>query len=209
MYMYTHELDPKKGHPSPYALDKRALLDADAGANTLPSAVFAGMCAHMSPASTPVGKLRLGVPAYSNANGIAPMPIFLLRGGADYDVSVDSDPTFGNAEAKNSTGYSSSSAASTTSVALAPVIAGLVATGAFELATTEFTGTPTTGQLLTSPDHAADSVNKGKLKAAASGSGVAANTILVGVTSDGVVTNDQPGGPSKLVFWPIFVVKGI
>ncbi len=206
MYMYTHELDPKKGHPSPYALDKKGVLDTATDAAT---AVFAGMCAHLSPSTTPAGKIRLGVPAYSNANGICPMPIFLLRSGTDFDVAVDSDACFGNAEAKNSTGYASSSAASTTSVSATPVLSGLVATGAFELATTEFTGTPTTGQLLTSPDNAADSVNKGKLKAAASGSGVSANTILVGVVSDGVVTNDQPGGPQKLVFWPIFMAKGI
>jgi len=201
--MYLHELDPKKGHPSPYALDKRGQLDTATDAAT---AVFAGMCAHISPANS---KLRLGVPAYVPATGIAPMPLFLLRSGTDFDVSVDSDAYFGTTGAKNSTGYSSANAAAVSPVSLSPVLSGLVATGAFELATTEYTGTPTTGALLTAPDNATDSVNKGKLKMAANAGSIAANTIIVGCVSDGVVANDQPGGPSKLVFWPCFMVKGL
>jgi len=206
MYMYLHELDPKKGHPSPYALDKRGLLDVSV--DTAAQA-FAGMCAHLSPSTNPAGKLRLGVPSYAPTTGTAPMPIFLLRSGTDFDVSVDTDAVFGTPGAKNSTGYASSNAIATLVTGLTPVLSGLVATGAFELATTEYTGVPTTGTLLTAPDNAADSTNKGKLKMAANAGSIAANTIIVGCVSDGVVSNDQPGGPSKLVFWPCFMVKGL
>jgi hypothetical protein len=201
MQMYTHELNPTKGWPSPAALDKRGVLDV---ATDAVGTVYAGMCIHKSPAAS--GSFRLGLPAASKSAGTAPMPVFVFQNATDFDVTIDATGIFGNNSTQNIVGMSASDAGSTTPVSQKPVLGGLVATGGYELQTTEFTGTPTTGQVLTSLTSSADPTNCGKIAVATTGSTITAGTILCGVVSDGVVSNDHVGGPNLLQFWPIYDV---
>lgn len=192
MYMYAHELKVLKGLPNPYSLNKVVELDT---AEHDPDEAINGMVGHMGPAAA--GRLHLGLPGYNAATGVAPMPLFLWSGGADFDVQIDADPIFGVAGAFNAVGHSSGNAAATTGpVGLRPRIGTYVATGAFELASTEFTGTPTTGQLLTST--AGPLVHVGATPAA--------GTQVCGVVSDGVQNSTHIGGPQVLHFWPCFFI---
>jgi hypothetical protein len=203
--MFDHELNPGKHWPSPYALDKTAELDTSVETLTV---VQPGMVAHLNPTT---GRYRLGLPRVISATGVAPMPVFLFQGGTDFDVQVDSGTLLSASDAFNVVGRSSADAA-TGSGSLKPRILGLVATGAYELETTEFVGTPTSGQLLTAlATTAADNVgstapggNQGKLQAAIGGAFLVAGVILCGVVSDGVFANDHVGGPTRLRFWPMY-----
>lgn len=197
--MYTHELNPLKGWPSPAALDKRGELDT--AVDTV-GTVYAGMV--VSKASN--GKLIRGVPLALKASGFAPMPIFVFQNASDFDVTIDSTSLLGAPGTVNIVGVSSSDAGSTTAVSVRPILGGLVATGGYELQTTEFVGTPTTGQVLTSPTTAISSGDGGKLKVANNGSTVPAGTIIVAVVSDGVTSSDFIGGPNVLNFWPVYDV---
>jgi hypothetical protein len=69
--MYDHELNPLKGWPSPYAVDKAADLADD-------SVINRGMVMSLNAQA----KLQLGL-------ACAAMPIFALRNSFDYDVVGD------------------------------------------------------------------------------------------------------------------------
>jgi len=199
MYMFTHELKVLKGFPNPYALDKVVELDT---ATHDAEDVLNGMVGHKAPAAA--GRLQLGLPLYTGITGVAPMPLFCWSGGAEFDVQVDADAIFGVPGATNSTGSSSVDAAAVTGpVLLRPKIGTYVATGAFELASTEFAGTPTTGQLLTSPTTGGDT---GNLVVATNGTIIPIGTICCGVVSDGVRNSTHVGGPQVLHFWPCYTI---
>lgn len=197
--MYTHELNPLKGWPNPAALDKRVELDT---AVDTADTVFAGMCGSIHTS----GKLIRGVPAAAKATGFAPMPLFVFQSATDFDVAIDSSSLLYTAGVVNIVGVSSADASSTTSVSAKPVLGTLVATGGYELQTTEYSGTPTTGQVLTASTTAVSAGTAGKVKSPVSGGTVPAGTIIVGVVSNGVVASDQVGGPSVLSFWPVYDV---
>ncbi len=200
---FTHELNPVKGWPSPYALDKSvyaALTNIQTDGENI---AFAGMVGHIDATAA---TLKLGIPAITadaNSN-IIPMPLFLFQNGDDFDVL---SPT-GNS-AYGWVGADAADAASATGGLTQKAIIGtLPASGSFELETTEYVATTySPGHVLTSdiPGHA----DAGKLrKATVSGaSRTAALQILCGVVSDGLINNEQyPGSTSykRLRFWSIY-----
>src|SRR6478609_1893615 len=89
--MIAHELNPLKGWPSPYAVDKT--LAVNIGSSTSASQLTvddaklyfnAGKVATQNSA----GKLVLGVQVHSG--GVCPMPLFIFPNAKDFDVIGDS-----------------------------------------------------------------------------------------------------------------------
>ena len=168
-------LDVKKGWFDMASLDYSAKPSANMNAAGIPR----GRCAHLDASGD-------FVPGPS-ATGVA---IFMLNGTDDADVSNPG----------------TTSAGSFAHIAVAPTgkMSGLVATGGYEIATTEFvTGSYVSGQLLS-----ATKVTAGATVAATDGqltnAGVAAySTPVVGVVSSGVADNHN--GVQSLSFWSVWL----
>lgn len=180
--MFTHTLNPLKGWPSPTALDFTGKLHSAVTIDPLP----AGRCVHVDSiqAVTYGPGTSGGTPQFKTGVTGTQMGIFLFQGSEDFDV-------------QNGGG--------TTWYAIAPkgISSGLVATGAYELETTEFdtAQTYTANQPLRAV--AADT------DASATGGGTLTNqgftfgtNAYVGVVSRGVYTNAY--GQSALAFWPVY-----
>ncbi len=193
--MYAHTLNPLKGWPCPTALDFAGALHSAVTIAPLP----AGRCVHVDsvtavaygygPGPTTAG----GTPQFKTGVTGSQMGIFLFQGSQDFDVS--------NQPANGTDWYA---------IAPAGIMSGLVATGAYELETTEFdqsqvylpnqplravaadtNATPQTGGgCLT---------NQGTFL----GNTLASNNAIVGVVSRGVYTNAY--GQTALAFWPVYV----
>ena len=168
-------LDVKKGWFDMASLDYSAKPWANMNAAGIPR----GRCAHLDASGD-------FVPGPS-ATGVA---IFLLNGTDDADVSNPG----------------TTSAGSFAHIAVAPTgkMSALVATGGYEIATTECaTGSYVSGQLLS-----ATKVTAGATVAATDGqltnAGVAAySTPVVGVVSSGVADNHN--GVQSLSFWSVWL----
>lgn len=161
--MYEHKLNPLKGWPSPYALDKAAPMAA--GETTL----INGRVAHLDPVNG----------AFASGLGGNNMPIFIWHGQAMFDALGADDGNmslYGNKKGVN----------------------GLVATGGYELQTTEFvtaeTYTPNT------PLTAVETANteKGKITP-----GAFYDDVICGIVSDGKSTNAL--GIEVVSFWSYFL----
>lgn len=170
--MFDHTLDALKGWFAPSALDYVAKLSANVTIDPLP----AGRCVHLNSS----GQFETGAQ-------LLQMPIFLLQGSADFDVS---------------------NPGSTNWQAIAPVgwMSGLVATGAYELQTTEFDST----QTYAPNDH----LNAVVANTTAATGGTLTNQSLgtlygsdmvnrCGVVSRGKSTNAY--GKTVVSFWPIYL----
>lgn len=177
--MFLHTLNPLKGWPSPHALDFTGKLSANVTVNP----VNAGRVVHVSTIVSGVPQLELGC--------VGPqMAIFLFQASNDYDVSNPGGP------------------AGTDWYAIAPkgINSGLVATGSYELETTEFDQAQTylPNQPLRSPALNTDATNGGILTN--QGIGVASThsftAAFCGVVSRGVYRNAY--GQLALAFWPIY-----
>src|SRR5882724_5754919 len=119
--LFEHMLDPKKGWPSPTALDHDAMLSANVTFD-----VPRGRVAHLNAS----GEFEMGVDQTS-------MGIFLFPGSADFDVNNPGTTAAGNSINQQ--------------IAPTGKILGLVAKGGYELESTEFDDTLTyvPGDLLT------------------------------------------------------------
>jgi len=153
---------------------------AQLSANVTLAVVNAGRCVHLNT----VGQFELGAPTQT-------MPIFLLNASNDYDVS-------------NPTGTANAWFA----VAPAGWMSGLVATGGYELETTEFdTGqTYLTGIDHLTPVNSNSASNGGTLTNQSLGTLYASSgmTNRVGVVSTkGKYTNAY--GQTVLSFWPCYL----
>ena len=162
--MFDRRLNPLKGWPSPYALDKaKAVVNAAAE-----QGIKAGMVIHIDPTTN---KFKRGLPGKF-------VPIFAFNGFADFDAMGGDDGNinnFGNMKG----------------------LSGLVGLGSYELQSTEFvTGTYPPNTPLT-VSNVADAT-QGQLKA-----GTFYTDNIVGVVSDGVVTN--AAGRSVVTFWSYFL----
>ena len=163
--MFDHRLNPLKGWPSPYALDKAK----EVGTATEEQGIRAGMVIHIDAATQ---LFKRGLPGNQ-------MPIFAWNDYASFDTMGGDD---GNISLQgNMKGLS-----------------GMVATGAFELQTTEFvtgqTYSPNTA--LTVNNAAGDDLGKvtpGNFYA----------DVICGVVSDGQSTNAN--GSSVVAFWSYFL----
>lgn len=190
--MFTYELNPLKGWPSPFALDKVANLSAS---ETDPTLVKAGMVVSLDSNKTFVR--GLGVPTRLKAA----MPVYLLNSATDYDV-VGDDGNIVGAIPWSSNNYTVVQGVVTANTYVRARMSGLVATGGYELETTAYVTTTNfaTGDLLSD-----DATNPGLLNnvAALSEYNGKAGTTICGVVSDGVAANSN--GVSVLAFWPVFL----
>ena len=172
--MFQHALTALKGWPSPVALDFAAKLSANVTLDPVP----AGVCVHVNTS----GEFELGAILLA-------MPMFLLQGSRDFDVSNQSStvaPWYG--------------------IAPKGVLSALVATGGYELETTEFdTGqTYLVNEHLTAVDSQSAS-NGGSLTNQSLGVLYHASSMenRCGVVSRGKYTNAY--GVSVLGFFPIYL----
>lgn len=180
---FAHTLNPLKGWPSPHALDFRGKLNAAITIDPLP----AGRCVHIYEITdVEYGPGTSGGDA-SFKTGVTgtQMGIFLFQGSDHFDVTNDGGTDW---------------------YPIAPVgfMSGLVATGAYELETTEF-------------DTAQTYLPNEPLKAIAddtdddpdTGGGCLTNDCevytdaVVGVVSRGTYTNAY--GKNSLAFWPVYL----
>lgn len=183
--MFTHGLDVKKGWFDMASLDYAAKLSAD-----VDFVVKRGRVVHVDSNGN-------FVPGVHQTN----VAIFLLNGSEDADVS---NPGWGQGQ-----GVGGSNATQTPAnfmhIAIAPTgkMSGLVATGGYEISSTEFVETETTyvpGQLLTATTSASPAATDGRL----TNEGVTQFvTPVVGVVSSGVATNHN--GISALSFWCVWL----
>ncbi|MEM5809081.1 MAG: hypothetical protein QXH92_04180 [Candidatus Aenigmatarchaeota archaeon] len=184
--MYTHTLNPLKGWPSPTALDFTAGISVEVtnkrNSGDLPPdyVLHAGMVCSLHPTDN---KLVPGVRGHA-------MPLFIFQGELAADVYRPNP---------NDVGW----------IAINPSgrIACLVATGAYELETTEFVDTLSyqVNDLLRSPTKGA---NAGKLTnanavAACDTNDPGTNSVaIVGVVSRPPYTNAY--GRRVIAFWPVW-----
>lgn len=175
--MTAHTLDPKKGWPRPNAVDYVAKFNStDLG--TL-GTVYSGRVVHVHTDGT-----------YKYGADGQEMPLFLFQNSDDPDVSNDGGIT--GSESDEAGGW----------IAVAPTgkIMALVAIGAYELETTEFTGTFsafTIGDLLKSATGTGGTAGK-----VARGA-VAYTDNVVGVVSRAPATNSH--GKQAVTFWPVYL----
>lgn len=170
--MFDHTLTALKGWPRPTALDYVAQLSA----NVTISPVNAGTVVHVNSS----GQFEMGTQLWQ-------MPIYLLQGSADFDVS--------NPGASSSPWYA---------VSPSGWMSGLVATGGYELETTEFDtaqtynpNDPLTSVLSNSAANGGSLTNQG----IGTIFGVAQKSV-VGIVSRGKYTNAY--GKTVLGFWPVW-----
>jgi hypothetical protein len=189
--MFEQGLDAVKGWFHLAALDKSAKLDSTLLTNT--TAVPAGRVAHLNSS----GEFELG------ASGTQ-MPIFLWNGKDHPDVY-------------NSGVSPTTSTTHWTAISPTGVMSGLVATGAYELQTTEYetAGTYTVNTLLTADTDA--STTHGKLVNTATDGGdlvCGVCSVHVGGAQGVAQTAGSPKGTnahgvSTLTFWPVYIPIGL
>lgn len=184
---YDHELNPVKGWPSPYALDKTLPIDQSGDEKTVLniSPVLAGQVGFKDD-TTPFS--FVWSPTTSTATpAFAPMPLFVFNSGNDFDAIGDHGNIVG----------------AITGGTRAPAVLCLPACGAFELQTTEFVaGSYKPGDLLVSN-------LTGKVTLADPDEG-SLGQIVCGCVSDGKVDQDHTSGETGgtegfLQFWSVFL----
>ena len=165
--MFEHTLNAIKGWFQPAALDFSAKLSS-----TITSTVNAGSVVCLNSSGDFI----------TTNNFLTAMPIFLLQGSDAFDVANDGTTAAGNFMHQ----------------AIMPngTMSGLVATGAYELETTEFVdGTYAINATLTGDVDS--STNNGKIEA-----GTYGTDAICGVVSRGKYNNAH--GVSVLAFWPVY-----
>ena len=186
---FHHTLNALKAWPSESALDFAGQLSSDVTIDPLP----AGRCVHVDSVTTlsfgsgPGPTTAGGTPIFKTGVTGTQMAIFLLQGSQDFDVQ--------NVSAVPTDWYK---------IQPAGISSGLVATGGYELETTEFDTAQT--YLPNQPLRAiADDTDDTD----GTGGGCLTNqgftfgtTAYVGVVSRGVYTNAY--GQQALAFWPVY-----
>lgn len=199
--MFDHVLTPLKGWPSPVALDFDATLSSNVNIGGVGTAPSSGQCVHYTANGFEMG-----------AN-IKKMPMFLWSSGDGFDVANQGVP------AGVSLGGNATYPPAWVPVRPTGKLVALVATGSYELETTEFdtaqTYAPNDWLRAVTSNSDADA---GKLtnQNASGGQGfgttaacvhsdpsVAAWDSVVGVVSRGAYTNAN--GRSVLAFWPVYM----
>ena len=193
--LFDRTLTPLKGWPSQTALDFDAALSSNVNINSTNSPPQSGMCVHNTASGFEMG-----------AN-LAQMAIFLWPSKSDFDVSNPGVPD------GVALGGTTSNLPGWIPIRPTGKLVGLVATGAFELETTEFDTAQTyvVNQTLRSVTSNTDA-NAGKLtnQNASGGQGFASPGVnvvytdsVVGVVSRGAYTNSY--GKQVLAFWPVYL----
>ena len=189
--MFEEALTPIKGWFDEAALDIEGTLSAD-----VEYAVPGGRVLHVN-AVNAVGKKQ--VPEFKTGVEGTAMAIFAIQASDAFDVSNPGVTAKGNFVHQ----------------AIAPtgIMSGLVATGAYELQTTEFdtTNTYAPNDLLTAEDDDIDRTVGGLLSNENAGgtpltvpwAGGGTTHAICGVVSRGVFNNEH--GVSALHFWPVYL----
>lgn len=191
--MTAHSLEAKKGWPSPHAVDFSAKFHTS-GADALIDGyvAFAGSLVSLNDSGNFI---------YGCAGGA--MPMWLLQNSDDPDVENPGGTLLTGA---------SGTAGAWSAVAPTGVVTALPASGAYELATTEFQGT---GYLPNDPlrplmtnsndgDHAERGyIDEGAWQTTASGAVSATNHDVVGICSKTEANNSH--GISEVCFWPVYL----
>jgi hypothetical protein len=228
--MIANELNPVKGWPSPYAVDKTLEVNLDTGSGGMAISdaqtyFTAGKVATQATTGAGIGKLNLGVK--DNTSGVCPMPIFIFPNAKDFDVLGDAGNIVGMntgsllANAVGSAGYTTAgfgyTGGGTSPFTQRPLVTGLVASGAYELETTAFDSSVaanlTPGRLLTGKawdtTSAATKTASGTLTTFTAGTG----KVCCGVVSDGLINSEFINAPTsaaqRLRFWPVFLISGL
>ena len=183
--MTAHTLEAHKGWPRPHAVDFTAKLSANVTFDPL----FAGRCVHVNDS----GEYQTGVPDASPGAKLY-MPIFVFQNSDDPDV--DNPGGITGAVNDDPGGW----------MAVAPTgqIMGLVATGAYELETTEFVDTVSylPNDALKSTNDDSDADVGGKLS-----KGTVYTNHIVGTVSRAssatAPTTKNSHGKRVLSFWPV------
>jgi hypothetical protein len=183
--MFTHGLDVKKGWFDMASLDYAAKLSPD-----VDFVLNRGRVVHVDSNGD-------FVPGAHKTN----VAIFLLNGSEDADVS---NPGWGQGQGAGGSN-ATQTAANFMHIAVAPTgkMSGLVATGGYEISSTEFVETESTyapGQLLTATRTSSPAATDGRLTNESVTQFV---TPVVGVVSSGVATNHN--GISALSFWCVWL----
>jgi len=171
--MFDQMLDAIKGWPSPYALDKA--VDLVAGSPE----VVAGRVLSMNASA----KFQLGLEC--NA-----MPIFAWQSSTDFDVVGDDGNLVGSGGGDPTGGEP------------VPKLSGLVATGSYELQSTEFDATGSYAPNAPLTAGAPGAADAGIIKLTADGNFY--GETVCGVVSDGVNASENHG-INLLTFWSVFV----
>jgi hypothetical protein len=214
--MITNELNPVKGWPSPYAVDKTLAVNIGATSTatqlTLADAKTYFVSGRVATQLSTNGKLVLGV--QDHAAGICPMPLFIFPNARDFDVLGDD----GNMVGMNTQGVNFAyTGGGNSPFTPAPLVTGLVAVGSYELETTEWQAADVAnlvpGRLLTASAQDATNAttlgNSGRLLSFTATPGVA--KVVCGVVSDGLINSEFVNAPTnaqkRLRFWPTFVPR--
>ena len=181
--MFEHALSHPKGWFEPSALDFVAKLSPEVSI-----VAYGGRVVHVNPA----GEFEMGISGQA-------MPIFLLQADVDFDVSNPVVTPGGQFMHQ--------------AIAPAGNMSGLVATGGYELESTEFDTTPAAAyapnQLLTALANNADQNTGGVLSNDRAGAGGSAGAVrpyqeaCCGVVSRGQFKNEH--NVPVLAFWPVYL----
>jgi hypothetical protein len=182
--MFEHGLDVKKGWFDMASLDYSAKLSS-----TVEYSLPRGRVVHLAREGSPGNYKEVFLPGVSNT-GVA---IFLLNGSTDADVSNPGTTAAGNFMHQ--------------AVSPSGKLSGLVATGGYEIATTEYdpAGDYAPGDLLTAPTGvlAANAATAGRLTKT---SAVQYVNPVCGVVSSGAAKNHN--GVNTLSFWSVYLPAG-
>lgn len=218
--MYDHTLEALKGWFQMSALDIDGTLDAAVNIGGVGNPVQAGMVVHVSSTTAPGGGTNFNngvpIPVFSMGANVTKMAIFVMRGTAGYDVSNPGVPA--GVALGGTGGVLGTPGAGTVPgwVSIRPTgkLSGLVATGGYELESTEFdtdqTYSPNDPLRAVTSNTDADAgklTNKGNTGAGNPGFTASAFTVYtdstVGVVSRGKYTNKH--GKQALAFWPVYL----
>jgi hypothetical protein len=191
--MTAHSLDAKKGWPSPHAVDfdatfKASASDTDNGLHTDKPA-FAGSLVSLDAS----GNFVFGV-------ADAAMPMWLFQNSDDPDVTNDGGTLLADPATTDGT-YGAWAAVAPTGKLMA-----LVAVGAYELNTTEFTGTSFAPNDPLMADSAAENgqhANRGKVDEYAWAQSDGSEPDVVGIVSRAEAKNSH--GVLEVSFWPVYL----
>jgi hypothetical protein len=173
--MTAETLNALKGWPAPAALDYEATLDS-----TVTTRVPPGSVVHVNAS----GNYALGVTAAGNQ-----MPLFTFQASDDPDVA-------------NAGGDAATEAGVWVAINPTGVMMALVATGAYELVSTNFVAANyVLNQMLTA---AAVGAAAGSLVGGTLGTDVIVGLVSrIGTAANGTIDNGY--GTSALAFWPVFL----
>ena len=204
---FTYSLTALKGWFEQHALDFAASVDSATDPSVLP--LVAGLCVHVSSnAYNPVNNNTKVDSTIRPGAQLTQMPLFLKENQTDYDVSNNGN---GQSDPYGWTGITPSASA------MGGPMSMLVATGGFELATTQFDQsngvTYSPGDILTSPTEAlitgSDKSAAGKLfKICNWPGGSAAAAVLYTNHICGTVSRGQYPNEYRrqvLAFWPCYL----